>query len=1848
MKNQLSPLGSVLRLFVVCLVLAGPSAWAAKVTSIARQDPGPAITATSATFRVTFDEDVTGVTTGAFTLGTTGTATGVIASVAGSGMNYTVTVDTIGGVGTLRLDFSDGSGLTPVVAGAFAGGQRYLRVPPGTVSYAWGDNSKGQLGNGTGGSMGNKSVVPVAADRSGVLAGKTLVALATSYRHSLALASDGTVYAWGYNANGQLGNGSGGLSTDISKVPVAVDMTGVLAGKTIIAIATGYEHSLALASDGIVYAWGDNSEGQLGDGSTTDSKVPMAVDRTGVLTGKTVVAIAAGRNHSLAVASDGTVYAWGDNYYAQLGDGSLTDSSVPVPVDLTELAGKSVADVAGGDRHSLAQASDGTVYAWGDNTNGQMGDTIAHLKPAPVSVTGGSALAGKTIVAVAAGGYHNLALASDGTVCTWGYNYNGQLGNNSSGAGEKSTVPIAVNSYGALPGKTIVAVGAGVSHSLALASDGALCTWGFNSQGQLGDNSTTNRTVPVTVSAGGLMFQALGTTCDAVYSLALATVPPPTITAVSPSRGLTTGGASVVITGTNFSGASAVMFGSTAATGFTVNSATQITATAPAGSVGTVDVTVTTIGGASAVSAADQFTYILPLTIDSVVAPADATYGAGQELDFTVNFSAAVTVTGTPQLALTMGGVTRYATYVSGDGTTALVFRYTVQSGDGAAGGLTVVSPLQLNGGTIVDAATTAATLTFTPPVTTGVRVATVPLAPTVTAVQAGDGRALVRFTAPASNGGSAITSYTVTSSPDGVTVSGAGVALTITGLTNDTSYTFKVTATNGVGVSAASASSATVTPTRSWSMGFGSSAGDQTYITKTTADAAGNLYVAGYFYGATLEVGQTTLTRIGTRDAFVAKLTPQGSVLWAKNCGGAGGNAYARGIAVDASGHVYVGGYFTASWTTPALTKVGATDAFVMKLDAADGDVLWAQNYGGAGARALGYALAVDPAGDVYLAGCASSAALTLAAGVTLSPIGTTTEDALVLKLAAADGAVQWGRNCGGAGATTNFNGLGVDAAGNVYLGGYFTGADLTTPAIAKLGVYDALVVKLSGDGTFAWAKDYGGAGAVAGMEAVAVTGDGVYVGGYAAGADLTVPVVIRNGDSDALVMKLDPTDGGTVWAKSFGGVGATAEDWALGTDATGNVYAGGFFGGANLTTPALTPIGAQDTLLIKLSASGDVLSAKNYGGAGAEVDIKGIAVDAMNDLYLVGGFSFSDLTTPALPKIGAYDSLLIKEAAPPTPVITNATLSASGTYAAAFAGYTITASESPTSFSATGLPSGLSLNAATGEISGTPTQAGTFNVVLQGTNGNGTGPGSTLVLTMAKAPLSVTANNANRYVGNANPTFTVSYAGFRNGDTAASLTTAPTATTTATVASPAGTYPITPAGGVSGNYTFSYVNGTLTVENEPEPPPPPSKDSQTITFAAPADKLTTDGPFTLSASASSGLTVRFAIASGPATLSGTTVTLTGAPGTVTIRATQPGNSDYEAAPPVERSFTVEAAPPPPIVPPTSGGTASLSVGPSGSGCSYQWQCNGSNLGGATGSTLTLTNVQSANVGLYTYTVSAPDGTVTTSDPVIVGLTTTDKVEGLAEEVLTDVQHPNGNTYDQVLLEGPSATVTTNPNQITRTSFIDLSDDIVQVEFSGAGTLSLLVNGATIPAAPVNYIQPGVDYVRGHAAIVITGANETSNVCVFSVGSVTAVNQALFRSDVTYDGVADIAFIAIQSANGEFGSVRTGNVHYFASQGFTGIYAPGVEFAGPVNIGDVSAFDSASPVLVFGAIAEVRVAGGNLHQPNGQTVKVDGITQIRFTEGRTSHDHVLPAQTNQAVLEQDGVDITDLIVVGP
>lgn len=307
-----------------------------------------------------------------------------------------------------------------------------------------------------------------------------VVSIAAANSTSLALLDDGTVWQWGY------ASGAGDWTT-----PQRIDIAGVRQ------IAAGDGHILALKSDGTVWAWGANRYGQLGDGTYNDSLGPVQV--TG-LAG--VTAIGAGKAHSIAMKGDGTVWAWGSNSYGQVGQNSLSYGGSAVPVQVKGL--NNIKAISGRGNHNLALQNDGTVWAWGENFHGILGDGTNVSRETP-SRSGIRDL--KAFDAGQSG--HALAVRSDGNVWSWGYNYKGQLGRGEVSLNDQGRLSYGpeADSYSPDIVRGIAnakAVAAGASHSVALADDGTVWAWGSNSDGQLGQGIQGGRDTTAPVQVGGL------------------------------------------------------------------------------------------------------------------------------------------------------------------------------------------------------------------------------------------------------------------------------------------------------------------------------------------------------------------------------------------------------------------------------------------------------------------------------------------------------------------------------------------------------------------------------------------------------------------------------------------------------------------------------------------------------------------------------------------------------------------------------------------------------------------------------------------------------------------------------------------------------------------------------------------------------------------------------------------------------------------------------------------------------------------------------------------------------------------------------------------------------------------------------------------------------------------------------------------------------------------------------------------------------------------------------------------------------------------------------------------------
>jgi alpha-tubulin suppressor-like RCC1 family protein len=607
-------------------------------------------------------------------------------------------------------------GTSPVLEGLFftrarllaAGTNHTAQIRANGSLWTWGRNINGQLGDGTTTNRPTPGQV-------GTATSWVSVAATTATAVTAAVQANGTLWTWGNNPSGQLGDGTTNTRLAPGQVGTATKWASVSPAK-------GGGFLLAVQTNGTLWGWGNNSTSQFGDGTTTDRLTPGQI---GAAT--SWVSAAAANSYSLGIQADGTLWAWGLNTNGQLGDGTTTSRSTPGQVG----AGTTWASVTAGDSHTVALRADGTLWAWGLNANGQLGDGTTTSRPVPTQVGTDS-----NWLSVEAGVSYTLAVKLDGSLWAWGLNNNGQLGD---GTLVDKASPVQVS-----PATGWVRVAAGTNHSLAEQSCRTLLTWGLNTYGQLGDGSTTNRPAPVlaynpsalltfsparavagtSVTVTGTALAGLtaltvngvsvalsnvsnasdvgftfvvpagatttGTTtasvgCGVASSTAFMVSPVIGATGLSPTSGPV--GTSVTITGTNLDGATSVSFNGTAQTTITANTATSLTVTVPAGAT-TGPVTVTTASGTSAASA-QAFT-VLPPTISSFL-PASGAAGTSIALTGT-NLTGAT--------AVSVNGVAVTPTAV-----TATSLSFVVPAGASATPSITVTTP----GGT--SAASTAFTV---------------------------------------------------------------------------------------------------------------------------------------------------------------------------------------------------------------------------------------------------------------------------------------------------------------------------------------------------------------------------------------------------------------------------------------------------------------------------------------------------------------------------------------------------------------------------------------------------------------------------------------------------------------------------------------------------------------------------------------------------------------------------------------------------------------------------------------------------------------------------------------------------------------------------------------------------------------------------------------------------------------------------------------------------------------------------------------------------------------------------------------------------------------------------------
>lgn len=420
-------------------------------------------------------------------------------------------------------------------------GNQSLYVGDNGLVYSCGSNSYGQLGDST--KTNRKTPVQVL---KGAYSGKKylgdnknnpIIAVSSGANSNMALAADGTVFTWGDNSYGQLGDNT----KTATLTPVQV-LKGAYGGTTylgdnmnnpIITIFGSVFHNIAIAADGTVFTWGYNGYYELGDNTYIDKSTPIQ-PLTGAYNGNTylgdnknnpIVSVFANVYHNIALAADGSVYTWGYNGWGNLGDGTTNDGKIPLQVLNGVYSGTSylgdnsnnpIIGVSVGKYHSMALASNGTVFTWGWNPYGQLGDNTITDKSTPEIVlkgdySGTTYLGDNTnnsIISVSGGTYHSSAMAVNGTIYTWGYNGYGQLGDSTKNS---KTIPVRVlkGDYNGTrylsdnKDNPIIAVSSGENSTSVMADDGTVYAWGDNGSGNLGDNTTANKSTPVKVLGVG-------------------------------------------------------------------------------------------------------------------------------------------------------------------------------------------------------------------------------------------------------------------------------------------------------------------------------------------------------------------------------------------------------------------------------------------------------------------------------------------------------------------------------------------------------------------------------------------------------------------------------------------------------------------------------------------------------------------------------------------------------------------------------------------------------------------------------------------------------------------------------------------------------------------------------------------------------------------------------------------------------------------------------------------------------------------------------------------------------------------------------------------------------------------------------------------------------------------------------------------------------------------------------------------------------------------------------------------------------------------------------------------------
>ena len=400
-----------------------------------------------------------------------------IATVNSSGVVTVVTGIAVGSAAIVAVsegqaDTADVTVMVITLASLTVGSAYTCGVTTSGSVYCWGWNSFGQLGDGS----TTRKITPVP-----VSDGLAFSSVSAGLLHTCGVTTGGAAYCWGWNEFGQLGTETS-ESCVFNTVPhrCSTRPIAVSGGLTFASVSAGVRHTCGVTTTGAAYCWGSGEAGRLGNGSTLSSSTPVPI--SGALTFASV-SVGGETSHSCGLTADGDAYCWGGNPHGELGNGTRTSSTVPVPVS----GGLRFGSLSAGGRQTCGVTTDGIAYCWGWNIFGALGtgETADSDTPAPVA-------GGLTFASLSAGSVHGCGVTTDGAAYCWGWNEDGSLGD---GSTINRTAPVAVS--GGLTFAS-VSLGAVAGHTCGITTTGAYC-WGSNGDGQLGDGTSATRKVPTRI-----------------------------------------------------------------------------------------------------------------------------------------------------------------------------------------------------------------------------------------------------------------------------------------------------------------------------------------------------------------------------------------------------------------------------------------------------------------------------------------------------------------------------------------------------------------------------------------------------------------------------------------------------------------------------------------------------------------------------------------------------------------------------------------------------------------------------------------------------------------------------------------------------------------------------------------------------------------------------------------------------------------------------------------------------------------------------------------------------------------------------------------------------------------------------------------------------------------------------------------------------------------------------------------------------------------------------------------------------------------------------------------------------